>query len=387
MTIFEESLTFHDLHHGKLAVASKVPLANAHDLAVSYTPGVAEVCREIARDPARARDLTLKHNTIAVVTDGSAILGLGNLGAAAAIPVMEGKAILFKQFADVDAFPICLATQDVEEIITAVKLIAPVFGGINLEDIAAPRCFEIERRLIDELDIPVLHDDQHGTAVVVLSALINAMKVRNLAAETVRVVINGAGAAGTAVAELLVAYGLKSIVVCDSKGVIHKGRPDLNEAKSMLAELTNCACHTGLGTIGCFQGSLSDAVIGADIFIGVSAAGALTAEMIHSMNPSPIIFAMANPVPEIMPDEALAAGAAIVATGRSDFPNQINNVLAFPGIFRGALDNNVRVITTKMLVNAAKNLAACVADPTAEKIVPNAFDPAVVLAVSSAITE
>lgn len=378
MNIYEESLAFHGIHHGKLSVASKVPLNDVHDLALSYTPGVAEVCREIARDSTRTRDLTLKHNTIAVVSDGSAILGLGNLGASAAIPVMEGKAILFKKFADVDAFPICLATQDTEEIIAAVKLIAPVFGGINLEDIAAPRCFEIERRLKEELDIPVVHDDQHGTAVVVLAALINAMKVRALDMNTTKIVINGAGAAGTAVAELIIAYGLKNVIVCDTQGAIYKGRPDLSEAKSMLAEMTNPELR---------QGSLAEIIVGTDIFIGVSVAGALTSEMIKTMNSGPIIFAMANPTPEIMPDEALAAGASIVATGRSDFKNQINNVLAFPGIFRGALDNRVRIITTEMFVAAAKNLAACVLEPTSEKIIPGAFDPSVVPAVSRAIRD
>ncbi len=378
MNIYEESLAFHGIHHGKLSVASKVPLADAHDLSLSYTPGVAEVCREIARDPARTRDLTLKHNTIAVVSDGSAILGLGNLGASAAIPVMEGKAILFKKFADVDAFPICLATQDTEEIIAAVKLIAPVFGGINLEDIAAPRCFEIERRLKEELDIPVVHDDQHGTAVVVLAALINAIKVRGLDAGSAKIVINGAGAAGTAVAELILAYGIKNVVVCDTQGAIYKGRPDLSEAKSMLADLTNPELQ---------KGSLAEIIVGADIFIGVSVAGALSSEMVKTMNAGPIIFAMANPTPEIMPDEALAAGASIVATGRSDFKNQINNVLAFPGIFRGALDNRVRFITTEMFVAAAKNIAACVLEPTAEKIIPGAFDPSVVPAVARAIKD
>jgi malate dehydrogenase (oxaloacetate-decarboxylating) len=385
MTIFEESLEFHATHHGKLEVTSKVALKNTHDLSVSYTPGVAEVCREIARNPERVRELTLKHNTIAVVSDGSAILGLGNLGPEAAIPVMEGKAILFKQFANVDAFPICLATQNTEEIITAVKLIAPVFGGINLEDIAAPRCFEIERRLKEELDIPVVHDDQHGTAVVVLAALINACKVREITIAEARIVINGAGAAGTAVAELLLAFGVQHIVMCDSQGVIHRGRHDLTEAKAMLAELTNRACHEGLSTTGCVVGNLKQAIVGADIFIGVSAAGVLTSDMVRSMAPNPIIFAMANPVPEIMPDEARAAGASIVASGRSDFPNQINNVLAFPGIFRGALDNNVRLITTEMFVNAAKNLATCVTEPTAEKIIPSVFDTSVVAAVARAI--
>ncbi|MCX6781381.1 MAG: NADP-dependent malic enzyme [Candidatus Magasanikbacteria bacterium] len=376
MTIFEESIAAHESSNGKLSVASRVPLNDNHDLAVYYTPGVAEVCREIARDPARARTLTLKHNTIAVISDGSAVLGLGNLGAAGAIPVMEGKAILFKKFADVDAFPICLDTQDTEEIIKAVKNIAPVFGGINLEDIAAPKCFEIERRLKHELNIPVVHDDQHGTAVVVLAALINALRLKNLDAEKAQIVINGAGAAGTAIAELLLAYGVKKIIVCDSQGIIHKTRKDLSDVKMLLAQITNEKN---------IEGTLADAVQNADIFIGVSVAGALTQDMVRQMAKDPIIIAMANPVPEIMPDEALAAGAFIVATGRSDFQNQINNVLAFPGIFRGALDNGITEITNSMFVTAAKNLAACVPEPTREKIIPSPFDAAVVPAVARAM--
>lgn len=385
MNVYEESLKFHEAHHGKLAVASKVPVENKYDLSLAYTPGVAEVCREIAREESRAFDLTLKHNTIAVVTDGSAILGLGNLGASAAIPVMEGKAILFKQFANVDAFPICLDTQNVDEIVAAVKQIAPVFGGINLEDIAAPKCFEVERRLKEELSIPVVHDDQHGTAVVVLAALINALKLKSLAIEDAKIVINGAGAAGTAIAELLIAYGAHHIVVCDSKGVIYKGRPDLNDAKLALAEITNRACHAGHDATGCVISDLAGAMQGADIFIGVSTADVVTAEMVQSMAPQPIVFAMANPIPEIMPDVARAAGAFIIATGRSDFPNQINNVLAFPGIFRGALDNRVRLITEHMFVEAAKRIAACVLEPTPEYIIPSPFDTNVAPAVASAI--
>lgn len=385
MSIFEESLELHAKFHGKLSISSKVPLADKKDLSLAYTPGVAEVCREIARNPDSVKNLTIKKNTVAVVSDGSAILGLGNLGAAAAIPVMEGKAALFKEFADIDAFPICLDTQSPEEIITAVKQIAPVFGGINLEDIAAPKCFDIERRLREELDIPVMHDDQHGTAVVVLAALINALKLKNMQPHEPRVVINGAGAAGTAVAELLLAYGVHNIVICDSKGVIHHGRTDLNEEKQALARITNMACLEGLDASGCVIGTLETAVRGADVFIGVSAANILSGDMVRAMNPQPIIFAMANPTPEIMPDVAIEAGAYIVATGRSDFANQINNVLAFPGIFRGALDNNVRIITEEMLTNAARAIAACVKNPTPEYIIPPVFDRSVVPAVAATI--
>lgn len=376
MTIFEESLALHEQHHGKIGIAGKVALNNKKDLSLAYTPGVAAVCEAIAADPASAARYTIKANTIAVISDGSAILGLGNLGAAAAIPVMEGKALLFKEFAGLDAFPICLDTQDAEEIIKTVIYLAPVFGGINLEDIAAPKCFEIERRLRLELSIPVVHDDQHGTAVVVLAALINALKVKGIAAKGVRVVVNGAGAAGTAVAELLVRYGIRNIVVCDSKGIISQGRSDLNSAKTTL-----CA-HTNPDNI---SGSLTDALREADVFIGLSVAGALTSDMVHVMSPGPIIFAMANPMPEIQPEEARAAGALVIATGRSDLPNQINNVLAFPGIFRGAFDNHVTLITDDMFVEAAKNLAACVKNPTADKIIPDVFDKSVVSAVAAAI--
>ncbi len=385
-TLSEESLELHRRTHGKLEIVSRVPLENTHDMSLAYTPGVAEVCRVIAAHPDTTAQYTLKGNTIAIISDGSAVLGLGNIGALGAIPVMEGKAILFKRFADLDAFPICLATQNTEEIIQAVKAIAPVFGGINLEDIAAPRCFEIEKRLIEELDIPVMHDDQHGTAVVVLAGLINALRVAEKSVETVRVVISGAGAAGTAIAELLITYGFKKIVVCDSHGAIYTGRDNLNSPKQALARITNPGCVTGEAALDCITGGLADALVGADVFIGVSIAGALTGAMISRMAQRPIIFAMANPLPEIMPDEARAAGAFIIATGRSDFPNQINNVLAFPGIFRGALDNHVRKITEIMLVNAAKNLAACVLDPHPELIIPPAFDPSVAPAVARAIS-
>ena len=374
--IYQESLALHKKYHGKLAVVSKVPLKTRADLSLAYTPGVAEICRVIAADKSQARELTLKGNTVAVVSDGSAILGLGNLGPEAALPVMEGKCVLFKEFAGVDAFPICLDTQDEEEIIKAVKYLAPVFGGINLEDISAPRCFKIEERLKAELDIPVMHDDQHGTATVVLAALINALKLRGLEKEKARLVISGSGAAGSAITKLLLDYGFKDIIVGDRGGLIYEGRDDLNAEKKKLAAITNRQK---------ISGTLSEAIKGADIFIGVSAPGLLNAAMVKSMNERPIIFALANPVPEIMPDEAQAAGAFIVATGRSDFPNQINNVLAFPGIFRGALDNKVRQITDAMLVRAAENLAALVAAPTPDRILPDPFAKEVVKAVAAAI--
>ena len=376
--IYAKSVELHRKNRGKLATTSKVPLENRADLSVAYTPGVAEVCRLIARDKAASFTHTLRGNCVAVVTDGSAILGLGNLGPEAAMPVMEGKAVLFKAFADIDAFPICLATQDVEEIIATVKNIAPTFGGINLEDIAAPRCFEIEDRLRAELSIPVMHDDQHGTATVVLAALINALKVRGSDKAVIRVVISGSGAAGTAIAKMLVEYGVGDVIVCDSVGAVHAGRPDLNASKKELALITN--------TKG-VAGSLADAMVGADVFIGVSAPNIVTGDMVKSMAARPIVFGLANPVPEIMPDAAHAAGAFVVATGRSDFPNQINNVLAFPGIFRGALDNKVRQITDAMLVKAAIALAGLVSTPTEEMILPDPFDVAVVPAVAGAIRE
>lgn len=376
--VYAQSVELHRKHRGKLATVSKVPLANRADLSVAYTPGVAEVCRLIARDKAASFTHTVRGNSVAVVTDGSAILGLGNLGPEAAMPVMEGKAVLFKAFAGIDAFPLCLATQSVEEIIATVKNIAPSFGGINLEDIAAPRCFEIEDRLRAELSIPVMHDDQHGTATVVLAALINALKVRGLDKASVRVVISGSGAAGSAVAKMLVLYGCGHIIVCDSAGAVHKGRTDLNASKRQLAELTNA---DGV------SGSLADAMRGADVFIGVSAPNIVSGDMVRSMAVRPIVFGLANPVPEIMPSVAKEAGALVVATGRSDFPNQINNVLAFPGIFRGALDNKVRGITDAMLINAAIALAGLVPEPSAEKILPDPFDKNVVPAVANAIRE
>lgn len=376
MDIYQESLELHRQHQGKLAVATKVPLKDKTDLARAYTPGVAEVCRLIAANPDAAKTHTLKGNTVAVVSDGSAILGLGNLGAKAALPVMEGKAALFKEFANVDAFPICLDTQDTEEIIKIVKAIAPSFGGINLEDISAPRCFEIENRLKEELDIPVFHDDQHGTAAVILAGLINGLKLKNLAPEKVKVVIAGAGAAGLAVADLLLKYGFSQLIINDSKGALSLDRQDLNEAKRALAQRSNQEN---------FKGSLKESLVGADVFIGVSAPNLIDREVIATMAPEPLIFALSNPVPEIMPAEAKAGGALAVATGRSDFPNQINNVLVFPGIFRGAFDNNVTKITDAMLIKAAENLAALVKEPTVDYLLPDAFDPAVVKAVVAAI--
>ncbi len=379
MDVYQASLELHKKHGGKLETISKVPLNNKEDLSLAYTPGVAEVCREIARDKSLAFSHTLKGNTIAVISDGSAILGLGNLGPEAALPVMEGKCALFKAFAKVDAFPICLDTQDTEEVIKTIKYLAPVFGGINLEDISAPRCFEIENRLKKELNIPVMHDDQHGTATVVLAALINALKLRQSEDEKmVKIIVNGAGAAGLAIVDLLLKYGFKDIIICDSKGAIYNGREDLNEEKQRFASLTNLEERKGL---------LGEVIKGRDIFIGVSAPGVLNAEMIKSMNKEAIIFALANPIPEIMPDEAKAAGAFIVATGRSDFPNQLNNVLVFPGIFRGALDNKVKQITDEMLIQAAINIASLVTDLNPEIILPNPFNKDVSLSVAKAIKD
>lgn len=382
-SVYENSLELHKKNRGKLEIKSKVPLADKNDLSLAYTPGVGQVCIEIGKDKSLAREYTIKRNTVAVVTDGSAILGLGNLGPEAALPVMEGKAILFKHFGGVDAFPICLDTQDTEEIIKTVKYLAPVFGGINLEDISAPRCFEIEKRLKEELDIPVMHDDQHGTAVVVLAALINALKLKNLDKKDARVVINGVGAAGVAVTKLLFKHGFQHIVLCDTKGAIYHGRSDMNPVKEDLAQITN---KDGI------KGGLEECLQGADVFIGVSKPNLLNETMIKKMNfddngKGPIIFALANPVPEIMPAEAKKAGAFIICTGRSDYPNQVNNVLAFPGIFRGALDNQVKQITQEMLINAATTLASLVVEPTPEKVLPGPFEEGIATAVATAIKE
>lgn len=374
--VYQESVELHKKTRGKLELKSKVALNNKEDLSLAYTPGVSEVCRVIAADKSAALTHTMKGNMIAVVSDGSAILGLGNLGPEAALPVMEGKAILFKEFAGVDAFPICLDTQDTEEIIKTVKYLAPNFGGINLEDISAPRCFEIEARLKAELSIPVMHDDQHGTAMVVLAGLINAIKLRNLTKEDAKILVNGAGAAGLAITDLLLHYGFKNIIVCDSRGTIYEGREDLNEAKIKYAKLTNRDL---------IKSDLAGAIKNQDIFIGVSQGDVLSEEMVRSMNEKPIIFALANPIPEIMPEAAKSAGAYVIATGRSDYPNQLNNVLAFPGIFRGALDNKVSQITDTMLVRAAESLASLVEEPTLEHILPNPFEEGISQAVARAI--
>lgn len=371
-----DSIEYHKRYKGKIGTELKSPINNKDDLSLAYTPGVAKVSLELFKNNKMASILSLKSNTIAIISDGSAVLGLGNIGAYGAIPVMEGKAALFKKFGGVDAFPICVDTQDNEEIIKIAKQISPVFGGINLEDIKAPRCFEIERRLIDELDIPVMHDDQHGTAVVVLAALINALKVVKKD-KTIKIVINGAGAAGTAVSDLLLEYGFKNLVICDSKGAISKKRKDLNKEKVRLANISNKNNESG---------NIHQIIKDKDVFIGVSMGNLIDKNDILKMNKNAIVFAMANPIPEIMPDEAKLGGAMVVATGRSDFNNQINNVLAFPGIFRGALDNKVKRITNKMLIQAAINLSKLIKYPTTEKIIPSPFDKKVVKAVSSSIS-
>lgn len=370
------SLIAHKEAKGKISVEPKLPLENTDDLSIAYSPGVAEPCKEIAKDVSKAYDYTAKGNLVAVVSDGSAVLGLGNIGPEAALPVMEGKAVLFKSFAGVDAIPIVLDTQDTEEIITAVKAIAPTFGGINLEDISAPRCFEIEQRLKEELSIPVFHDDQHGTAIVTLAGMINACKLTNRNLHDLTVVVNGSGAAGVAIVNLLFVAGVKEVMMCDSKGIIHNERTDLNSVKQEMAKLTNFSQRTG---------NLSDAVKNSDVFIGVSAPGVLTQDMIKTMKDDPIIFAMANPIPEIMPEEAKAAGAYIVATGRSDFPNQVNNVLAFPGLFRGALDARMSTLSTEMFIKVAEAIADCVEDISVDKIIPGPFDSRVPSRVAEAV--
>lgn len=375
-SIGERSIAQHKKLKGKLEIKSKPKLLTQEDLSLYYTPGVGAVSSYLHINRDQTRNLTIKGNCVAVVTDGSAVLGLGNIGPEAALPVMEGKAILFKEFAGIDAFPICLATQDTDKIIETVVNIAPVFGGINLEDIAAPRCFEIEDRLKDLLDIPVLHDDQHGTAIVVLAGVINAFKVAEKDIETSRIVLLGAGAAGAAITRLLHTFGARNMILVDSKGIIHPKREDLSGYKRDLANITN---QDDL------EGGLDIAMKGADALIGVSNAGLVNAAHVRSMNSKAIVMAMANPTPEIKPSEALEAGAYIVATGRSDYPNQINNVLGFPGIFRGALDHGVKKITTEMELQAAQNLASLVTHPTPEKIIPSVFDEGVVKAVAQAI--
>ena len=380
MTTNEKALMLHEEWNGKLETASKCTIKTREDLALAYTPGVAEPCKLIAKDKELAYKYTIKANTVAVVSDGSAVLGLGNIGPYAAMPVMEGKAVLFKEFGNVNAVPICLDTQDTEEIIKTVINIAPAFGGINLEDISAPRCFEIEERLKEALNIPVFHDDQHGTAVVVLAGIINALKVTGKRKEECRVVVNGAGSAGVAITKLLLTYGFSNIIMCDKSGILSKNSPDLNWMQKQMVEVTN---------LGGESGTLADALKGADIFVGVSAPGIVSEEMVASMNKDAILFAMANPVPEIMPDLAKAAGAKVVGTGRSDFPNQVNNVVAFPGIFKGALEGRATQITEEMKLAAANAIAGLVADEELNEnnILPEAFDPRVADVVSHAVMD
>lgn len=380
MTNSEKALQMHEQWNGKLETAAKAHVNSREDLAIAYTPGVAEPCKVIAKDHEAAYKYTIKSNTVAVVSDGSAVLGLGNIGALAAMPVMEGKAVLFKEFGGVNAVPICLDTQDTEEIIKTVVNIAPAFGGINLEDISAPRCFEIEERLKELLDIPVFHDDQHGTAIVVLAGIINALKVTGKKKEDCRVVVNGAGSAGVAITKLLLTYGFEHITMCDINGIISSASPNLNWMQKKMTEVTNLENKTG---------SLTDAMRGADIFVGVSAPGIVTKEMVASMNSDAILFAMANPVPEIMPDLAKEAGARVVGTGRSDFPNQVNNVVAFPGIFKGALEGRATQITEEMKLATANAIASLVSDEELNEnnILPEAFDSRVADVVSKAVKE
>ena len=382
---FERSLIIHEQLRGKIGVVGKMPIVNRDDLSLAYTPGVARPCEVIASDQSKARELTIKRNSVAVVTDGSAVLGLGNIGPHAAIPVMEGKALLFKEFANIDAWPICLDTQDVDEIVATVRRIAPVFGGINLEDISAPRCFAVEQALQD-IGIPVFHDDQHGTAIVLLASLLNAAKVLGPNITQMKVVINGAGAAGTAIARLLRCVGhdpnvcvpVQDVVVCDSKGVIHKDRNDLADYKRELLSYTNRENRSG---------SLQDMLVGADVFIGVSKGNLLSSGDISTMASNSIVLAMANPIPEIMPDDARRGGAVVIGTGRSDFPNQINNVLAFPGIFRGALDAGASAISEEMKIAAARALAAATINPSAERVLPDPLDRSVAPRIAAAVAE
>ena len=380
MTNAEKALQLHEEWNGKFETTPKMKIQTREDLALAYTPGVAEPCKVIAKDKEAAYKYTIKSNTIAVVSDGSAVLGLGNIGAHAAMPVMEGKAVLFKEFGNVNAVPICLDTQDTEEIIKTVVNIAPAFGGINLEDISAPRCFEIETRLKELLDIPVFHDDQHGTAIVVLAGIINGLKVTGKTKEDCQVVVNGAGSAGVAITKLLLTYGFKHVTMCDKSGILSKSSEGLNWMQQSMMEVTNLENKTG---------SLADALRGADIFVGVSAPNIVTADMVKTMNKDAIIFAMANPVPEIMPDVAKAAGARVVGTGRSDFPNQVNNVIAFPGIFKGALEGRARQITEDMKLAAALAIANLVLDDEVSdvNILPEAFDPRVADVVSKAVID
>ena len=380
MDIRQESLKKHYEWNGKIEVVSRVPISTSEELALAYTPGVAEPCLEVQKDIDKSYELTRRNNLVAVVTDGTAVLGLGDIGPEAGMPVMEGKCALFKAFGDVDAFPICVKSKDVDEIVNTVYMISGSFGGINLEDISAPRCFEIEKKLKEKCDIPIFHDDQHGTAVIVAAGLLNSLKITGKKIDEIRVVMNGAGAAGIAIAKHLMNMGVKHITMCDSKGIICKGDPKLNPVKQEMAEITNLE-HK--------QGKLADAMTGADVFLGISAAGVVSEEMVRSMAKDPIIFAMANPTPEIMPDLAKKAGSAIVGTGRSDFPNQINNVLAFPGIFRGALDCRASDINEEMKKAASFALASFIDDSklSPDYILPHAFDPGVGEAVAKAVKE
>jgi malate dehydrogenase (oxaloacetate-decarboxylating) len=374
----KKSLQLHKNKKGKLEVVSKVQLRSKYDLSIVYTPGVAEPCRRIAKNPKDAYQYTIKGNSVAVVTNGTAVLGLGNIGAQAALPVMEGKCLLFKKFADIDAYPICLDTEDPDEFISAVKMIAPGFGGINLEDIKSPECFEIEKRLIEELDIPVFHDDQHGTAIVTLAALINALKITRKKIEKIKIIINGVGAAGVAITKLLLAYGAKNIILIDRVGTIYQERKNLNPIKKELAMATNKEK---------IKGRIEHVIEEADVFIGISTAKVLKKEWVQKMADKSIIFAMANPVPEIMPDDAKKAGAYIIATGRSDFKNQINNVLAFPGVFRGLLDSRAKRVTTEMKIAAAEALASLVKKPTPDKIIPSVFEKNIAQKIASSISK
>ena len=380
MSIYDDSLKFHEEKRGKIEVVSRVEVNTAQDMSLAYTPGVAQPCLEIQKDPDKAYIYTRKWNTIAIVSDGTAVLGLGDIGALASLPVMEGKAVLFKSFCDVDAFPIVVDTKDVNEIVETIVRIAPSFGGINLEDIGAPRCFEVEKRLKERLDIPVFHDDQHGTAIVTLAGLLNALKLVNKKLEAVKIGVTGAGAAGTSVARLLLSCGAKNLIMCDRAGILYRDMTGVDEAKLAMARMTNP---------GNVRGSLSDAVRGADVFIGVSAPGVLTTEMAQTMNKDAIIFAMANPTPEIFPDEAKKAGVRIIGTGRSDYPNQVNNVLAFPGIFRGALDVRARDINEEMKIAAAYAIAGAIPESelNEENIIPKAFNKEVQQKVAEAVRE
>ena len=380
MTIGEKAVKAHEQWAGKIEVISRAPVNNRDDLSIAYTPGVAQPCLEIQRDVDLSYTLTRRHNLVAVVTDGTAVLGLGDIGPEAGMPVMEGKCVLFKAFGDVDAFPLCIRSKEVDDIVNTVRLLAGSFGGINLEDISAPRCFEIERRLKEVCDIPIFHDDQHGTAVVALAAMLNALKLTGRDIGEIEVVVNGSGSAGIAVTRLLMAMGLKNVILCDIKGAIWKGCDNLNSEQALMAEISNLSMK---------KGSLAEVMVGADVFIGLSAPGTVTQDMVRSMAPNPILFAMANPTPEIMPEDAKAGGAGVVGTGRSDFPNQINNVLAFPGIFRGALDVRASDINDEMKIAAAQAIASLVSNEElrADYVIPAAFDKRVGPAVAKAVAE